>query len=217
MGLRETLATYGAAALTNLDLLAVLIGNSQKTPPEELARRLVDQWGSIGKLDNASVSELAQLGLGQQAAAQVKAALALHARLHLEAYHERVQVRTPADIANLCRDMAHLEQEELRVLCLDTKNVVIGMETIYRGSVHSTVSRTGELYRAAIRRNASAIVILHNHPSGDATPSPEDAAITREFVKAGALLDIDMLDHVVIGRLGLGFVSMKERRLGFDY
>ncbi len=102
----------------------------------------------------------------------------------------------------------------MRVVLLDTKNSVIDTQTVYMGSVNTTVIRVGELMRAAVRANATAVIVAHNHPSGDCTPSPEDVAVTTEIVKAGKLLDIDVLDHLVIGA-GTKFVSLKERGLGF--
>jgi DNA repair protein RadC len=109
--------------------------------------------------------------------------------------------------------MSALEQEELRVVMLNTRNRVLKLETVYRGSLNSSQVRVGELFKGAIRRNAAAIIVVHNHPSGDPTPSPDDVAITRAIVEAGQLLDVQVLDHLVIGQGR--FVSLKERGLGF--
>jgi len=110
--------------------------------------------------------------------------------------------------------MSFLEQETMRTILLDTKNRVVAMPTIYRGSLHTTVIRVSELFKEAVRQNCAALIVAHNHPSGDPTPSPEDVAVTGEIVKAGKILDIDVLDHLVIGA-GTKFVSLKERGLGF--
>ena len=109
--------------------------------------------------------------------------------------------------------MTALEQEELRVLLLDTRNRVQHIETVYRGSVNSSQVRVAEIFKAAIRRNATNLIVIHNHPSGDPTPSPDDVAITRAILQAGELLDIKLLDHIIIGNGR--FVSLKERGLGF--
>jgi DNA repair protein RadC len=109
--------------------------------------------------------------------------------------------------------MSALEQEELRIVLLDVRNRVLEIVTQYRGSVSSSQVRVGELFKAAVRRNASSLIVVHNHPSGDPTPSPEDVALTRAIVQAGKLLDIDVLDHLVIGRGD--WASLKERGLGF--
>ena len=129
---------------------------------------------------------------------------------------QALRMRAPKDIYEFLRfEMENLEQEQLRVLTLNTKQRIISAPMIYQGSVHTTVIRLAEIFRPAILDNASGLVIAHNHPSGDSTPSPEDAAITREICKAGQLLDIDVLDHLIIGRGKPGFVSLKERGLGF--
>ena len=126
---------------------------------------------------------------------------------------ERVQVKSPGDAALLLvHDMALLEQEQLRVLVLDTKNHVVASEDVYRGNVNSAIVRAAEVLRLAVKLNAPAIIVAHNHPSGDPTPSPEDVAVTRQIVDAGKLLDIDVLDHIVIGRADF-WVSLKQRGL----
>ena len=109
--------------------------------------------------------------------------------------------------------MSALEQEYLKVMLLDSRNRVLDIVEVYHGSLNSSQVRVGELFKAAIRRNSASVIILHNHPSGDPTPSPDDIALTRAIVQAGKLLDIEVLDHLVIGRRQ--FVSLKERGLGF--
>ena len=126
----------------------------------------------------------------------------------------RTQIRSPADIAAiLMTEMSHLDQEQLRVVCVDTKNRVLAIHTLYVGSLNSSLVRVGEIFKEAIRLNAAAIVVAHNHPSADATPSADDILVTRQIVEAGRLLDIELLDHLVIAR-GT-YVSMRERRMGF--
>ena len=127
----------------------------------------------------------------------------------------REQITRPADIAALLMvEMGHLHQEQLRVVCLNTKNYVQGMHMVYQGNVNSSIIRVSEVFREPMRLNSTSIITAHNHPSGDPTPSPEDVMITRQLVAAGKLLDIDVLDHLVIGQ-GL-WVSLRERQLGFD-
>lgn len=127
---------------------------------------------------------------------------------------DTLRISSPTDAYEFLRvEMEGLEQEQLRTLNLNTKNRILSAPMIYQGSVHTTVIRIGEIFRPAIIVNASGLIVAHNHPSGDPTPSPEDAAITREIVKVGQLLDIDVVDHIVIGRGK--FVSLKERGLGF--
>lgn len=126
------------------------------------------------------------------------------------------QIRSPKDAYEFLRlEMEDLEQEQLRTLTLNTKNRIISARMIYQGSVHTTVVRVAEIFRPAILDNATGIIVAHNHPSGDPTPSPEDAALTRQVVKAGQMLDIEVMDHLVIGKGR--FVSLKERGLGFEH
>ena len=126
------------------------------------------------------------------------------------------QIRSPADVAGLLMvQMGHLDQEEMRTVLLDTKNRVQDIVTIYRGSLNTSLIRLGELYKPAIRRNSAAIILAHNHPSGEPEPpSPEDILVTRQAVEAGKLLDIDCLDHLIIGRGK--WLSLRERGLGFE-
>ncbi len=127
---------------------------------------------------------------------------------------DALRISSPGDAYEFLRiEMEDLEQEQLRTLNLNTKNRILSSSMIYQGSVHTTVIRIAEIFRPAIIDNATGLIIAHNHPSGDPTPSPEDAAITREIVKVGQMLDIDVMDHIVIGRGK--FVSLKERGLGF--
>jgi DNA repair protein RadC len=125
-------------------------------------------------------------------------------------------VHSPADAAELVQyEMSALEQEELRVLLLDTRNRLQHIETVYRGSVNSSQVRVAEIFKTAIRRNATNLIVIHNHPSGDPTPSPDDVAITRLILQAGEILDVKLLDHIIIG--SGRFVSLKERGLGFNH
>jgi len=127
----------------------------------------------------------------------------------------RMQIKSPADIAALLMlQMSHLDQEQLRTVLLDTKNRVQSIETIYVGSLNASMVRVGEVFKAAVRFNSAALIVVHNHPSGQADPSPEDVLVTREIVDAGKLLDVDVLDHLVIG--AGKYVSMRERGLGFS-
>jgi DNA repair protein RadC len=127
---------------------------------------------------------------------------------------EKPRINSPLDAARLLLDMHSLQQEQIRVIILNTRNEVIRVSMVYQGSVNSTQVRIAELFRDAIMDNAPAIIVIHNHPSGDTTPSPDDVAITRAVVQAGQILDIDVLDHLILG--GGRHVSLKERGLGFN-
>ncbi len=124
-------------------------------------------------------------------------------------------MRSPEDIfALLFADMALLEQEHLKVVLLNTRNQVLSVQEVYKGNVYSAVVRPAEVFRDAVREGCPNIILVHNHPSGDASPSGEDAALTKQLVEAGRLLGIDVLDHIIIGRKD--YVSLKDRRLGFS-
>ncbi len=213
---RERLARLGPQALSNAELLAILlrtgvVGESAV----QVGQRLLQTFGGISGIHRVDFEEVrAQHGIGTAKAAQIKAAIELGRRLTLEAPEERPAIHSPADAAMLVQyEMSALEQEVLKVILLDSRNRVMDIAELYRGSLNSSQVRVGELFRPAIRRNSAAIIIVHNHPSGDPAPSPDDVAITRAIVQAGKLLDIDVLDHLVIGKGR--FVSMKERGLGF--
>lgn len=214
---RERLQYYGATALSNAELLAILLRIG--TPGENalaLSTRLLTEFGGLAGLAKASFGELAHIkGIGTAKTAQLKAALELGRRLILTSPDSRPQITSPSDAANLLMlEMGGLEQEHLRTLLLDTKNRVLASPTVYIGNVNSSIVRISEVFREAIRENATALIVAHNHPSGDPTPSPEDVHVTRAIVEAGLLLGIEVLDHLVIGHQR--FVSLKERGLGFD-
>jgi len=195
------------------ELLASVIGGAQQI---ETANALLTAFsGDIQRMYKASVPELARVpGIGQNTAIRLKAALALAMRLH-DPRDEMPEINSPADAAALVQyEMSLLEQEQMRVLLLNTRNRVLEILTICTGSVNSSQIRICEVYRPAIQRGAVALIATHNHPSGDPTPSPDDVAVTRAMVQAGKLLDIQLLDHLVIG--GNRWVSLKERGLGFN-
>jgi DNA repair protein RadC len=213
---RERLAQLGSQALSTSELIAILLRVGVKGENAvQVGQRLLQTFNGISGLHRASFDEVcAQHGVGEAKAAQIKAAIELGRRLTLESPDERPTIHSPADAAVLLQyEMSALEQEELRVMLLDTRNRVLDIIEVYRGSLNSSQVRVGELFKSAVRRNAAAIIVVHNHPSGDPTPSPDDVALTRAVVEAGRLLDIEVLDHIVIGRGR--WVSLKERGLGF--
>ncbi|MBI5956300.1 MAG: DNA repair protein RadC [Chloroflexi bacterium] len=213
---RERVKAYGPSVLSDAELLAVLLRIGR--PGENvlrLAQGMLAHFGGLAGLARASFGELCQYGgVGEAKAAQVKAGLELGRRLLVCRPEELPSITSPADVAGLLMsDMEWLEQEQMRVLMLNTRNRVVGAPTVYVGSLHSSVVRVAELFREAIKQNCAAIIVVHNHPSGDPTPSPEDVKVTGQIVAAGRMLDIDVLDHLVIGRQR--YVSLKERGLGF--
>ena len=194
------------------ELLAVIIGGQSQI---ETAERLLAQYGTIQKIAQAHVNEIAKPdGASNLTALRLKAALALGRKL-LQPEDERPTIQSPADAAQILMPiLAHREQEYLMVMVLDTRNHVLDVVEVYHGSLNSSQVRIGELFKPALQRNAAAILVAHNHPSTDPTPSPDDVAVTRATVQAGKLLDVSVLDHLVIGLSR--WVSLKERGLGFS-
>jgi DNA repair protein RadC len=179
---RERLARCDEGALSTAELLAIIlrtgVGGENALA---LATRLLSSFSGLPGLARASFAELqAEKGLGKAKTAQLKAALELGRRLLLIAPEDRFIVRSPNDVVQLLMaEMAHLEQEHFRVLYLDTRNRLLGSETVCVGSLNASQIRASEVFRDAVKRNCAAIIVVHNHPSGDATPSREDVEVTR--------------------------------------
>lgn len=216
----DRIERLGPDACGDDELLALLIGSGPTA--RRTARRVLDRFGTIGGVLRAHPVELRLAGLSAPAAARLPATVELSRRVARSTPTEPWVIRTPGDAAEPLVDaMSGLEREELRVLLLDTKNVVIGERTVYRGNLAGSSVRVGEVYRDAVRACAAAVLVVHNHPSGDPAPSGEDLRITSELAEAGRLLDIELLDHLVVGRgrwtslralgaVGQGAATMRE-------
>jgi DNA repair protein RadC len=207
----------GPAALSQRELLAIVL----RTGPVgvgalKLADALLESFDGLGGIARTNIHELQRLpGIGETKAIEIKVALELGRRMVLASVESRPQVKTPADAAQLLMlDMGLLEQEEVRTMLLDTRNRVLAIHTIYKGSLNAASMRVAELFKEAIRSNCASLIVAHNHPSGDPTPSAEDISTTKTLVQAGKLLDIEVLDHVVVCQNR--YVSLKERGLGFE-
>jgi DNA repair protein RadC len=214
---RERLALRGAGGLTSAELIALLWGSGTAgRSAVDLAAEALARHDGLTGLARATDVELEALpGIGRARAAQLAAAFELGRRLLADWPTGRWTIRSPRDVADrLVLQMGRLEREELRVVLLNTKNVVLRVATVYQGNVASSLVRVGELYRDAVRLNASGLILVHNHPSGDPTPSPDDLHLTAEALAAGRLLDIQLLDHLVIGHDA--FVSLRDRGIAFD-
>lgn len=214
---RERLAARGAAGLTTAELIALIWGSGARgLGAVDLAEEALARHDGLAGLAGAGELELVDLpGVGAVKAAQLTASFELGRRLLADWPAGRWTVRTPRDVADrLIPLMGHLEREELRVVLLNAKNAVLKVVTVYQGNVSASLVRVGELFRDAVRINAAGAVLVHNHPSGDPTPSPDDLHLTAEALAAGRLLDIELLDHVVIGHDT--FVSLRDRGIAFD-
>jgi DNA repair protein RadC len=213
---RERLYNLGAKSLSNAELLAILLrAGIQGLNVLQMAQKLLLDMGGLAGLHQAPLEALCERrGIGPVKAAQLKAAIELGRRLSVASPEEKPVIQSPEDAAALLLyEMGALEQEHLRVLLLDTRNRVMRAVEVYRGSLNSSTIRIGEIFRDAIFANAAAIIVAHNHPSGDPTPSPEDVRVTKTLVESGELLDIEVLDHLIIGKNR--YISLKSRGLGF--
>ena len=206
---------HNAAACNLVELLAAVVGGAQQI---EIAEELLKRFKGLTGLYRANIAEIAAVpGIGQSTAASLVASLELGKRLAMDVPEELPVINSPADAARLVQyEMSVLEQEHLRVIVLNTRNRVLDIVEVYKGSLNSAQIRVAEIFRPAIRLNAAAIIVLHNHPSGSTDPSPDDIAVTRAIVEAGKNLDVNVLDHIIIGCAnGNRWVSLKERGLGF--
>lgn len=216
---RERLLHQGANALKTAELLAILLrtGTSDR-PVLDLAEFLLKHFGSLEALSRASVGELMKVkGVGEAKAIELKAAFALAARLARTEAESRA-IETAADVARLLGgEMRLLDYESVRVICLNTKHMVLAVEEISRGTLNESLFHPREAFRPALARQAHAVILVHNHPSGSTEPAGADMQVTRCMRDAGALLQIELLDHVILGAPRAGetrnYFSFKDEGL----
>ena len=214
---RERLAALGPSTLSAPELLALLWGTGRPGASAfEVAAELLARHGGVAELSRADLAELASVpGIGAARAAQLLAAFELGRRSLAGWPPGRWCVRAPRDVAErLMPRIGDQPREELRVLLLNAKNVVLREQTVYLGNVSTALVRVAELFRDAVRVHAAGLIVVHNHPSGDPEPSPDDLHLTAEAIAAGRLLDIPLLDHVIVA--GGGYVSLRDRGVAFD-
>jgi DNA repair protein RadC len=214
---RERLRDLGAGSLSNAELLAIILRTgSGDLNVLNLATNLLVRHGGLGGLASLSFSELLQeKGLGEAKVSELMAVFQIAARLQKLQPDEKVLVRTPLDVYLLLGlELAFLDQEHLRVILVNTRSQVIAITEVYVGNVSSALVRVSELFKEAVRQNAPAIILVHNHPSGDPTPSPDDVVLTKQAAAAGRLLNIEVMDHIIIGRDGSKYLSMQQMGLG---
>ncbi|CAN5689189.1 DNA repair protein RadC [soil metagenome] len=214
---RERLDSHGPKGLSATELLAVLWGSGRPGASSlDLASDLLRRHGSLPDLAHADPLELtAVAGIGRARAAQLVAAFEIGRRSLADRPAGRWAIRSARDVGDrLLPQMGHLPREELRVLLLNTKNVVQREHVVYQGNVSTALVRVAELFRDAVRIHAAGVIVVHNHPSGDPEPSPDDLHLTAEAIAAGRLLDIPLLDHVVVA--ADGYVSLRDRGVAFD-
>ncbi|MBO9130508.1 DNA repair protein RadC [Bacillus sp. 165] len=209
---RERLLTEGAGSLSNVELLAILLRTGSKNESVlTLANRILHHFDGLRLLKDAAVEEITDLpGVGEAKAAQLLAAFELGRRMVRLQYDQRYSIRNPEDCAKyMMEEMRFLTQEHFICLYLNTKNQIIHRQTVFIGSLNASIVHPREVFKEACRRSAASIICLHNHPSGDPSPSPEDIEVTRRLVECGKMMGIELLDHIIIGEHK--FVSLKEK------
>lgn len=213
---RERLERHGAEKLHERELIAILLRTGRRgLSVLHLADELLGKFKTLDALAKADLKELRIPGIGKAKAIELKAAFVLARRLSQIERSARPEISTPRQVADHMRtDLMLLDQEEFHVLLLDRKNRLLRDQCVTRGTVDSTVVDARVVFAPAITESASSVILVHNHPSGDPTPSREDISLTKQLVKAGELLHVQVLDHVIIGRKTVGarddFVSLKE-------
>lgn len=218
---RERLEMYGAGTLSPAELVAIILNTgTQGESVFALSQRILEEHKGLSGLMRLDHSDLAEIhGIGPAKAAKLKAALEMGRRLTTITDDDRDRIATPEDINRIYGvEMAYLPTEQLRVVLLNTKHHVMSSVTVTHGSINAATVRMAEVFTPAVKRNAPYLVLVHNHPSGDPTPSAADVRFTEEAIRAGAMLDIGVVDHVIIGqgrhqslkRLGLAFGEMEK-------
>jgi DNA repair protein RadC len=219
---RERLAAKGAEALTHAELIAILLRTGLKgVNVVEVGRQLLTKFSTLNALAGASLEDLCGVkGIGRDKAVTLMAAFALARRMAAELRGEAPLLDTPERIADLLReDVRNLAAEQFLVVLLNTRRRHIKTERISQGTLDTILVHARDVFRSAITANAAAIVLVHNHPSGDPTPSEADIKVTRDLIRAGQLLKIELLDHVILGRAtqerAKDYASLRE--LGYFY
>lgn len=209
---RERLLRYGSTHLSNQELLAILLGTGTRNESVmDLSNRVLMHFEGIHLLQNAAAQELTAIkGIGPAKAVYILAAIELGKRISSYRPNDRFVIRSPEDGAEfVMEEMRILQQEHFVALYLNTKNEVIHQQTLFIGSLNSSIVHPREVFREAVRRSAASIICAHNHPSGDPAPSQEDIHVTRRLVECGKMIGIEILDHIIIG--DRKFISLKEK------
>lgn len=212
---REKLSAHGVSSLSNAELLAVIIrtGTGDESAIEVSRRLLGMDKRGIGHLADASIKDLIKVkGIGECKASQIIAAIELGKRIKRVGYYDKIRVTSPDVIADIVmEDMRFLQKEHFNIVVLDTKNQIISIDNISIGTLNASIVHPRDVFKAAIKNNGNSVILVHNHPSGDTTPSHEDINITKRLVEGGNIIGIKVLDHLIIGNGD--YLSLKEKNL----
>lgn len=213
---REKLARFGAESLSTVELIAVILGSGTKENPVlQLAQELLMHFGSLKKLSEATVEEICQIkGIGVAKAIQLKAVFGIGVKISKQSIPAKYRIENPVHAFHLLKDeIGNNDQEMFFVILLDTKGYVISHQVIFIGTLTNILIHPREVFYPAIRHKAASIILAHNHPSGDCTPSPEDIEVTKTLIEGGKLIDIQLKDHVIF--CDNSYVSLRQRGIAF--
>ena len=208
---RERLMNYGPDKLTNQELLGIIINTGNREESSiTVANRIIKDMKTIRELRGLTYQELISVkGIGEAKAVTILAVIELAVRMHTHSLEEDIYIKSPDDVSDLLMEkMRYYQQEHFVVLYLSTKNMVIHQETMFKGSLNTSIVHPREVYKEAVKRSAAAIICVHNHPSGDPSPSREDIEVTRRLHECGEMIGVDFLDHIIIG--SGKYISLKE-------
>jgi DNA repair protein RadC len=212
---RERLLKLGSEALSAQEILALILGRGSRGESVVVtSQKLLSRFGNLKGVANASVEELREInGIGLAKATQIKAALELSKRLEADADEKaRALIKSPEDVVGVVRsELKGKKKEHFLVLCLDTRNRLISCRSVSIGSLDTSVVHPREVFKEAVSSSAASVIFVHNHPSGDPEPSKEDVELTRRLVKAGEIIGIEVLDHIIV--CDTSFLSLKARNL----
>ena len=208
---RERLERKGPKVLSNIELLAILIrtGSKQKSAIN-LAEEIVRKFPNLYTLRNITMDELMTIkGIGKAKAIQILAAIELGSRTSQYVLERGMQIRSPSDCAEfITEEVKTLEQEHFIGIYLDTKNRILAKKTLFIGSLNRSLVHPREVFKEALKHGCASIILVHNHPSNDVTPSPQDISITKRLIEIGELIGIEILDHLIVG--ANNYLSMRE-------
>ncbi|MDR1616252.1 MAG: DNA repair protein RadC [Syntrophomonadaceae bacterium] len=210
---REKLLFHGEAFMTDAEILAIILRNGTlHVNVLTLADQIIKHYGSLRSLKDTSIEELMTIkGVGEAKAITIKASLELGRRIALS-YNNKTAIKTPEDVKNVVmEEMRYFDREHFRAMYLDRKGCLIVMEDISVGGLHSSIVHPREVFKTAVKRSAASIILIHNHPSGDPTPSPDDVEVTRRLIEGSKIMGIDIIDHIIIG--DNKFCSLRRQNL----